>query len=296
MATFADVTAIIVAHDSAAVLPACLSALKAEQVAIIVVNNASRDDSGDVASSLGAKVVEAGANEGYGRGNAIGIAAAKTRYVLVCNPDIVIQPGCVAALLEAAEGFPEAGLVAPLVVEADGRRFVQPRSLLSPDHLNRCRKALVPDGPASIPFVSGACFMIERELFLSIGGFDPDIFLFYEDDDLCRRLMDMRRAPVIVPAAMALHGRGRSTAPAPGHAYRMRWHMAWSRAHVRAKHGLPLTPWRAIAWDLLRAGLNRVAGNARGHQRHAGSAAGALAHRRGERALAREGLAERPAS
>lgn len=294
MFSAADVTAIVVAYNSAAMLPACLADLAAENVAVIVVDNASHDDSASVARAAGAQVVQSPHNEGYGRGNGLGIAAARTRFVLICNPDLLVGRGAIAALLDAAELFPEAGLLAPLVIEPDGRRFVPARSLLSPDHLNQAGKALVPEGPASIPFVSGACFLIEKALFDTIGGFDPDIFLFYEDDDLCRRLMDLGRAPLLVPAATAVHQRGASSAPVPGQRFRTRWHGAWSEAHVRAKYGLPPPSQGKLWWNRIRAWLNAVLLRKSDHERYAGSVAGAFAYQRGETALAREGLSRNP--
>jgi N-acetylglucosaminyl-diphospho-decaprenol L-rhamnosyltransferase len=286
-----DVTAIVVAYNSAAVLEGCIAALRAEGARVIVVDNASQDDSAARAAAAGAEVLLSPRNEGYGRGNGLGVAAARSRYVLICNPDITVGQGSLGALIAAAGRFPQAGLVAPLIVEPDGRRFVQPRSLLSPAHLNAARSVLVPEGPASIPFVSGACFLIDRSLFNAIGGFDPEIFLYYEDDDLCRRLMDQRRAPVLVPEAVVTHRRGSSSAPAPGSRFRARWHLAWSRGHVRARHGLPPVGWPAIGWDLVRAALNLLVFRRAGFERYAGAAAGAIAARRGRSALEREGLA-----
>ncbi|MCX7341408.1 MAG: glycosyltransferase family 2 protein [Hyphomicrobiales bacterium] len=285
-----DVTAIVVAYNSAAVLPACLKALRAEGAPVVVVDNASTDASAACAEAEGATVIRSLRNEGYGRGNGLGVAAATTRFVLVCNPDLVVSPGALANLLAAMAMYPQAGLAAPLIIEPDGRIFVQPRSLLSPDHLNQAARILVPDGPASIPFVSGACLLIERSLFDAIGGFDPNIFLYYEDDDLCRRLMDMGRAPLLVPGARVSHARGTSIAPAAGRGFKLRWHFAWSRHYIGRKYGLPAEPaWKA-GWTMLRAVLNAMIFNAQGYERYAGSAAGSLAFRRGETALAREGL------
>ena len=81
--------------------------------------------------------------------------------------------------------------------------------------------------------------MMRRAVFLDLGGFDENIFLFYEDDDLCRRVADRGRALIHVHGAEALHGRGRSSAPEPGRVFRSRWHQAWSRAYVSRKYGLP---------------------------------------------------------
>lgn len=283
--------AVVVAHDSAGVLPACLAALAAEHVPAIVVDNASRDASAAVAQAAGARVVRNARNQGYGRANTLGVRAAEgARRVLILNPDVILRPGAVDALLAAAETYPDAGLLAPRIVEPDGRFFYQPRSLLSPYLHNRLGRRDLPEGDACAPFLSGACLMVERDFFLGLGGFDPKIFLFYEDDDLCRRVADAGRALVHVHGAVALHGRGKSSTPEPGRVFRTRWHQAWSRAYVARKYGLsdPLLP--GLAANALKAGLSALVLRQAGVERYGGSAAGALAALRGETALAREGL------
>ena len=286
----AAITAIVVSYDSAEVLPACLDALAGEGVPAIVVDNASGDESRNIAAKKGASVIANARNEGYGRGNNIGIAAAETPFVLIVNPDLELGAGAAAALLTAAERYPDAGMLAPRIVEPSGRIFLQPRSLLSPDHLNRSGAMVVPEGDACLPFLSGACLLIRRELFMALGGFDRSIFLFYEDDDLCRRMRDAGHSLIHVHEAEARHGRGRSSTPSPQRRFKARWHLAWSERYIARKYGLTEpSPIRmlenlgkAVGYGLL---LNREKLCA-----HAGSVAGARAWRRGETALAHEGL------
>lgn len=286
----AAVEAIVVAFDSAEVLPACLDALAREGVPAIVVDNASADGTAEVARAHGARVIRNAANEGYGRANNIGLRAAASGLVLVLNPDIVLDPGAVQALVDAAARYPEAGMLAPRIVEPDGRFFFQPRSLLSPYLENPGGRLVLPEGDCCAPFLSGACFLVRRELFLALGGFDSEIFLFYEDDDLCRRVADAGHALVHVHDAVARHARGASSAPKPGRVFKARWHQAWSRAYVACKYGLP-NP--APGMLLLNAGKTALATLSFRRalvERYAGSAAGALAFLRGRTALGQEGL------
>lgn len=288
----ADVTAIVVSFDSAQVLPACLSALAGEGIEAIVVDNASGDASVEIAERHGARVLRNARNEGYGRANNRGARAAATPFILIVNPDLEVQPGAVAALLAAAEAYPDAAAFAPRLVEPSGRVFLQPRSLLSPDHLNQAVRITLPEGDACLPFLSGACLLLRREVFLGLGGFDPAIFLFYEDDDLCRRLREAGHALVHVEGAAARHGRGKSSAPSPQRRFTARWHLAWSEHHVARKWGLPVpgrvktieNAAKAIGYGLILRQDKMYA--------HAGSVAGALAARAGRSALSRQGLNE----
>jgi len=290
----AAITAIVVAYDSAEVLPTCLDAVAREGVPAIVVDNASGDGSRDVAERHGVRVIANARNEGYGRANNIGVAAAETPYVLIVNPDLELRPGAAAALLAAAGRYPDAGMLAPRIVEPSGRVFLQPRSLLSPPHLNRSGAMVVPEGDACLPFLSGACLMIRRELYRALGGFDSAIFLFYEDDDLCRRMRDAGHALVHVHEAEARHGRGRSTTPSPQRRFKARWHLAWSQRYIARKYGLPQPGPIGTLENLGKAAGYALLLNREKAYAHAGSAAGARAWARGQTALAHEGLEASP--
>lgn len=285
-----QVTAVVVAFDSAHALPACLDALAREAVPAIVVDNASTDGSSGLARARGATVLVNPRNEGYGRGNNRGVEAASTPFVLIVNPDVAVGQGSIEALLDAAHRHPDAAIIAPAIVEPDGRVFFQPRSLLAPYLTNPSGPLIVPQGEACVPFVSGACFLVRRELFRQLGGFDENIFLFFEDDDLCRRVADAGRSILYVPQAKVGHLRGKSAAPAPGRIFTGRWHQAWSRAYVSRKYGLK-DPARSFLFvNAPKALLARLTGRSALVERYAGSAAGARAWLRGETAIARQGL------
>lgn len=283
--------AVVVAHDSAEALPACLAALAREGVPALVVDNASCDGSAEAAERAGARTLRLSRNEGYGRANNAGVRACAAPLVLIANPDLVLDPGAAAALLAAAARYPDAGLFAPRIVEPDGRVFFQPRSLLAPYLVNAKGRPCRPEGECCAPFLSGACLLVRRDLFLALGGFDEGIFLFYEDDDLCRRVAEAGHALVHVHDAVARHGRGRSSAPAPGRVFRSRWHQAWSRAYVSRKYGLPSPALGMFLLNALRTCGSLLILRRSLIERYAGSMAGALAFLRGRGALEREGLA-----
>ena len=179
-------------------------------------------------------------------------------------------------------------MFAPQIVEPSGRVFYQPRSLLATSLTNPGGKLVLPEGEACAPFFSGACFLIRRDVFLKLGGFDENIFLFYEDDDLCRRIADSGAALIYVPQALVRHGRGRSSGEKPGRIFASRWHQAWSRAYVSRKYGLPNPAPGMFAINALKAAGARLTFRRKLIERYGGSAAGALAFLKGEKALERE--------
>jgi N-acetylglucosaminyl-diphospho-decaprenol L-rhamnosyltransferase len=286
------ITAILVTFNSANILSRGLQALASQGVQLIIVDNASDDESVQIARDFGAHVIENTRNQGYGRANNQGVRAALTPYVLIVNPDVEMDEGSVEALLECTQRYPEAGIIAPQIREPSGRIFFQPRSMLSSTLTNPQGVLHIPQGDACTPFVSGACMLMARERFLAMGGFDEQIFLFYEDDDLCRRMMDAGHAVIFCPEAKALHLRGKSTAPAKGRVYKSRWHQAWSRAYVAHKYGLASPVWRDVLINAPKAlGACLILQPAL-IERYGGTLAGAYAALRKRSALQQEGLEE----
>ncbi len=271
------VTAILVTHDSAGVIGAALASLP-PGVPAIVVDNASRDDSVAFAEAAGARVIRNPENLGFGLANNAGLALADTPYVLFLNPDATLSPGCLDTLLAVAERRPEAALLVPTILKANGERFEKWSSPVC-DPVFRVDGS--DDAARPIAFASGAVVLARRAAIDAIGGFDPAIFLYFEDDDLSRRVLDRGWRILHVPAAMARHV-GNVSSPATERMTEVKhWHLAWSERHVRKKHGLPVfSRWR-IGETLVKLGWARLMGNRHEAAKQSGLLRGTRAALRG---------------
>ena len=285
-----SVVAVVVTYESAAVLPSCLDALSMARTPVIVIDNASLDGSAELASRRGAIVLSNARNEGYGRGNNRGVQAASRPWCLIVNPDVRIDPNCVAELLAAAARNPTAAIFGPRIVEPDGRVFTLEQSILADRLPLDVRSLDVAAGDRAVTALSGACLLVRREVFLRLGGFDPAIFLFYEDDDLCLRMRQAGYGIVAVDRAVVHHTRGESSAPTVGRRFRSRFHQAWSRSYVSKKHSVSDDVMRTLLRNGLKFTGAVLLANRDRRERYAGSVAGAWAALRGHSALAREGL------
>jgi GT2 family glycosyltransferase len=228
-------------------------------LAVIVVDNASRDDSAAVAEASGARVIRNAANLGFGAGCNIGMDAAETEFVLLANPDTRLDVAAIARLVAAADAFPDAAILAPTLCDERGERV---RSWdveqLHRRLLARKRGAEPwPEGPLCAEFLSGACMLLRASDALR---FDEDFFLFYEDDVICAAARAKGRALVLVPDAVMHHAGGGSSAPSQAlSAFKAR-HLAWSRLHYMA-----LMRGSAAAWREAWARVGHHAGKAFGH-------------------------------
>jgi GT2 family glycosyltransferase len=197
---------------------------------VIVVDNASRDDSAAVAEAAGARVIRNTANLGFGAGCNIGIDAAEAEFVLLANPDTRLDAVAIAQLVAAADAFPDAAILAPMLCDESGERV---RSWdveqLHRRKLSRKRGAEPwPEGPLCAEFLSGACMLLRASDGLR---FDEAFFLFYEDDAICAAARAKGRALVLVPGAVVHHAGGDSSAPSQALSSFKARHLAWSRLH-----------------------------------------------------------------
>jgi len=195
-------------------------------VEIIVVDNDSSDGAAQAVSADGrARLIETGANLGYGAAANLGARDADAEWLVICNPDIVWHPGALDALLAATERWPAAAAFGPTILEPDGSIYPSARALPSlrtgvghalfsrlwPSNPWTRRYRGATDGRERVAgWLSGSCLAVRREAFEAIGGFDERYFMFFEDVDLGRRLGAAGYASVYVPAATVTHLGGHS--------------------------------------------------------------------------------------
>jgi N-acetylglucosaminyl-diphospho-decaprenol L-rhamnosyltransferase len=120
------VSAVAVSFNSADCLPDCVRSLRSEGVAdVVVVDNASSDGSIDaiLASDPDVTVVVTGANLGFGSGVNRGVEEATGDQLLILNPDTVVEPGTVKALVEALDRDPGLAAVGPRIENVDGTLY-----------------------------------------------------------------------------------------------------------------------------------------------------------------------------
>ena len=216
------VTVVVVSWESAGVLTACLESLAAQSLApeaVVVVDNASADDSAGIARRFGCDVVQNRANLGFCRASNLGWARARGGAVLFLNPDVVLD----AAYLEAAtapfEASPRLGFVAGKLLRADrvtldstGQFLGRSRRTIDRGYGERDRGQCEHPGP--VFSVCGAAALYRREALEEIAPdgevFDADFFAFHEDLDLGWRAQRHGWTGCYVPAARGYHLRGGS--------------------------------------------------------------------------------------
>jgi GT2 family glycosyltransferase len=206
---------VIVTFQSGGTLQRCLAALAAQTVAgfeTILSDNASTDGAPQAAAAADPSLVliDNGANLGFAAGNNRAAARARGRWLVLLNPDAYPQPDFIERLLAVAESFP-----AVRCFTARQRMAADPVKL---DGLGDAMAGIgfpfrggygAPDpgpiAPAEVFSPCGAAMMIDRALFLKLGGFDERFFCYCEDVDLGYRLRLSGERVVLAPDAVVLH-------------------------------------------------------------------------------------------
>jgi N-acetylglucosaminyl-diphospho-decaprenol L-rhamnosyltransferase len=225
-----DVDVVVVSYNSADELERCVAPLVAAPGArVVVVDNASSDDTLAVAARLGVRSVALERNGGFARGCNEGWRGGDAPFVLFLNPDAQIDAASVDRLRAVLDSEPRIGAAAPRIVGDDGalaysqRHFPRLRSGFAQAlFLHRVFRTaswtdeLVRDPaayqrPGEPDWVSGACVMVRRADLERLGGWDERFFLYREDIDLCRRLRASGLGIRFEPAAVAVHQGGASS-------------------------------------------------------------------------------------
>jgi N-acetylglucosaminyl-diphospho-decaprenol L-rhamnosyltransferase len=249
-----DVSAVIVSYNVRDLLLQCIASLRADGIEhIVVVDNASSDGSAGAARAEEVEVVALDTNVGFGSGANQGVARTSTPYVIVCNPDLEVEPGANKALADVLDNEPDVGIVAPRIETPDGRLYPSARTF--PDMVDAAGHAFLQFAWRSNPFsrrykmldwdhaaagdvdwVAGTYLVVRRTAWDAVGGFDEAFFMYLEDVDLCWRLKAAGWRTRYEPAARIVHAIGRSTDQTP---YRMiaQHHRSLLRYASKTMHG-----------------------------------------------------------
>jgi N-acetylglucosaminyl-diphospho-decaprenol L-rhamnosyltransferase len=218
-ATPAGVTAVVVSHNSASHLLALGDALSSGSLVpdkMLVVDNASSDDTVARARAVGFDVHETGSNDGFGAACNEALRVTETEFVLICNPDVRPSSG---ALDELMTVLSEASSAAVAGASCDrpfhARRFSRISGNLwgfLPGRMQDKLRRIGPEVPVGfskyqvVDYVVGAFMLCRVAALREVGGFDDRFFLYAEEEDLCRRLGERGWQTLLVPTVVVAHG------------------------------------------------------------------------------------------
>jgi GT2 family glycosyltransferase len=239
-----QVGVLIVSYKSAALAIDCLHSIENEraglppwiQAKVIIVDNAS-GDAPPIAEAIQANswsswagVITAPRNGGFAYGNNLAYQHMRQDvlpdYVYLLNPDTIVRPGAIAALVQFLQSHPNVGIAGSSFEHPDGTPW--PFAFRFPSILGELelglqlgvarrflrRSAIRVDMGSSlqaIDWVSGASMMVRRSVFDALNGLDENFFIYFEELDFCLRARKMGFETWYVPASRVMHILGQST-------------------------------------------------------------------------------------
>lgn len=198
---------------------------------IIVVDNCSDDD---IQKDLGMHFpdvvfIQSTKNLGMGGGNNIGIKKASGKFVLILNPDTVVDQNAIKVLFSYINENKDVGIVGPKLLNQDGTlqysclRFpsvytpIFRRTILGNFAKKHLEDYLMKDRNHNtimdVDWMLGSCLMIRKNCFgKTQGSFDEGFFMYFEDTDLCRRFHESGFRVVYNPSSLVVHDHMRASA------------------------------------------------------------------------------------
>jgi GT2 family glycosyltransferase len=229
------ISVVVVNYNAGSLLTACISAALPQVDEVVIVDNASCDDSlaqlnMHFSDEARLRIIRNNRNLGFAAACNRGAEAAEGDAVMFLNPDCVLDVNAVSRLYDVlkgpSEGQPEVGMVGGLLVNPDGteqggaRRAIPTpwRSFVRAFRLSRLANHFpklffdfhlhnqpLPEHPVEVEAVSGACMLVRRQAMVEVGPWDEGYFLHCEDLDWCMRFRQKGYRIVFVPDAQITH-------------------------------------------------------------------------------------------
>ena len=236
-------------------------------VEVLISDNGSTDGSLNAVYQTFGKdprvhIISNGSNLGFSRANNIALKKAKGRYILLLNPDCIIQPETLTKILDVMETNPEVGMAGCLILNPDGseqpgcRRAVPTpwRSFVRILHLNKIfpqqahfrtfllHQEPLPSDPKPVEAISGAFMLVRTEAIEQVGLLDEHYFMHCEDIDWCMRFSQAGWKILFVPDVSVIHYKGTCSKGRPIKVlyYMHRGMIRFYRKFFRQQYPLPL--------------------------------------------------------
>jgi hypothetical protein len=231
-----DIASIIINYNSSKLTQECVNSIISKtnpslNYQIIVVDNCSEKEDYlslkhfcDSHPFTNLQLVRSKINTGFGGGNMAGFHFANAKYIAFVNNDTVFLNDCFSILKNATEKDNSIAMVGGQSFSENGKQMVAfdhfasiSKELFGRDFLEKTNPKKYPKrkleytNPIKVNYVQGSFMLVRTEDFNTVGGFDTNIFLYYEETDLCIRLAKMGKSCYLIPEAKYIHYHGAST-------------------------------------------------------------------------------------
>lgn len=231
-----EVAVILINYNSSAYTQKCIESIVEKtspllNYQIVIIDNASqKDDYTSLENYINSKnypntkLIRNHINQGFGGGNMLGVHYSNADFYAFVNNDSVLMNDCLSIIIQTMKSNAEYGICGPFAYKENGEMLPTLDHFASPAKEFLGRKWLERINPKKYPnrivkykqpqrgqFIAGSFMVVNATDFHQVGGFDTNIFLYFEETDLCKRLLAMNRFAYLIPEAEFIHYHGVST-------------------------------------------------------------------------------------
>jgi len=228
-----NLTIVIVTFKSEKVIHQCIQSIDSE-IKIMVIENSNNIQFKEELENkyVNVSCLLTSKNLGMGAGNNIGIKKAKTDFVLILNPDVILETSTINELINAAQKNSNFAIIAPTSSDVNYPNY----------KLLDSQKSIAEfKFPFKVKSVDGFAMLFNKkklDMVISNNYFDENFFMYLENDDLCKRINEINEDILIIPNSKIKHlgGKGVNEKLKDKIELSRNWHWIWSKFYFNQKH------------------------------------------------------------
>jgi len=219
-----DITIVIASFKSEKKIKDCLNSIDKQAKVLVIENSNNLSFKENLEKEFSnVECVLAGANIGYGSANNIGLKKVKTKYALILNPDATLHSSALENFIKATEKIYDFAIMAPYIQEEKNK--------FDKNYLKNI-------SPVEVENVKGFAMFLNISEFREVGFFDENFFFYFEEIDLCKRLINHGKKIYLIPEIKIDHGGGLSHDQSINVEMELsrNWHWMWSTFNYHKKY------------------------------------------------------------
>ena len=219
-----DITIVIASFKSEKKIKNCLNSIDKQAKVLVIENSNNLSFKENLEKEFSnVECVLAGSNIGYGSANNIGLKKVKTKYALILNPDATLHSSALENFIKATEKIYDFAIMAPYIQEEKDKFDKHYSKNIS---------------PVEVENVKGFAMFLNISEFREVGFFDENFFFYFEEIDLCKRLINHGKKIYLIPEIKIDHGGGLSHDQSINVEMELsrNWHWMWSTFNYHKKY------------------------------------------------------------
>ena len=225
-----NLSIVIVTLRSEKVIDRCISSINKDLPIIVVENSDNLEFKNYLESTYkNVKCILSKKNIGTGSGYNIGIKLAKTEYVYVINPDVVLEDNTLEEIFLASTKLSDFSILSPISSD-----IKYPNYSMTKERKNYEKN----DSPFKVKYVDGFSMLLNKNKFKNNEYFDESFFMYWENNDICVRAINNGGSVFVIPKAKIKHFGASAVDPKFFNEVELsrNWHWMWSTFNYHRKY------------------------------------------------------------